>query len=48
VTEPKGKAILAALHRALALYERKYRRRNRFDDLGPEPSPAAVPAASNS
>lgn|GEM_PF-620894 len=48
VAEPKGKAILSALHRALALYERKYRRRNRFDDQGPEPSPSALPAASNS
>ena len=48
VAEPKGRAILSALHHALDLYERKYRRRNRFDDQGPEPTPAALPAASNS
>ena len=47
VVEPKGRAILTALHRALALYELKYRRRNRFDDEGPQPSPSALPAASN-
>ena len=28
VEDPKGRAILSAFHRALAAYERKYRRKN--------------------
>ena len=31
IADPQGRAILSALHRALAVYERKYRRRHPFD-----------------
>src|SRR5436305_3411666 len=36
VAAPKAKAILSRLHRALAVYEKKYRRRHRFDEPGSE------------
>ncbi|HEX4963516.1 MAG TPA: phosphatase PAP2 family protein [Thermoanaerobaculia bacterium] len=42
IAEPKGKAILTLLHRSLAKYERKYRRRHRFDEPGTEPEPRRV------
>jgi membrane-associated phospholipid phosphatase len=47
IPDPQGRAILSSLHRALAVYERKYRRRHPLDesDLGQvEP----LPKASNS
>jgi membrane-associated phospholipid phosphatase len=31
IADPQGRAILSALHRALAVYEKKYRRRHPFD-----------------
>jgi hypothetical protein len=49
VAEPKGKAILSRLHRALAVYEKKYRRRHRFDEPGSEARRVEpLPEASNS
>jgi hypothetical protein len=32
IADPQGRAILSTLHRALAVYERKYRRRHPFDE----------------
>ncbi|HEX3555371.1 MAG TPA: phosphatase PAP2 family protein [Thermoanaerobaculia bacterium] len=34
VAEPRGRAILSRLHLALAVYEKKYRRRHPFDEPG--------------
>src|SRR5947209_2059682 len=49
IAEPKGRAILSRLHQALALYERKYRRRHPDDEPDPKTQRAEpLPEASNS
>src|SRR5947209_5391830 len=49
IAEPKGRAILSRLHQALALYERKYRRRHPDGEPDPKTQRAEpLPEASNS